>query len=268
MKKLKKDNNIVSLLKLFIIGFAVIVLGVSGYLGYKSYQNYLANKIYSVDEIVRLSDFKFEITKSEFNDIKLSLDEESVDRFGSTDIKEDCNNWSKEKTWMKAWHNDPEAPWIQFGPSEYNVCILRNDSRDEINKYVEDNQNLIIEYKITAINNVKVSDLKIEILPNTGRDLSKEADPFKHNQFFRGAQTINEAYRDEIFKYLGAPGPVMGDVLEGSLYDSYIQSKLSGDINKGLERTGYVNADIRKSEISVDIKIIYNNETRLMRIKQ
>ena len=270
MKKANKDSSKKSLLKWIILGVAVVLLGVGGYFGYKYYQDYQANKVYSVGETVGLSDFKVDITKAEFKPVDLPIDKESVAKYGTLEKQEDCESQSKENTWWRAWDNDPDAPWVQLGPSDFNICVRRNNSRDIINEYSKANSQLVVDYKITAKNNVNTSELKIELVPDSGRKLGEQVDSFNANQFFpNGAQ-----------RKIDVPG-VSGQVYTSDSYFSdgktkaftepykpYYASDLGNDINKGLERTGYAYTDIRNSENSVDVKITYKGETRLVRISR
>ena len=70
-----KNNSRHSLVKwLAISTILVVVLATGGYFGFQYYQYYQADKIYSVDDIVSLPNFKIDITKSEFKSVDLSLD--------------------------------------------------------------------------------------------------------------------------------------------------------------------------------------------------
>jgi len=261
MQKAKKDSKKKSLLKWILLGVAFVLLGVGGYFGYKYYQDYQANKVYSVGETVGLSDFRVDITKAEFKSVDLPIDKDSVAKYGELDKHEDCEKQSKENTWWRAWDNDPDAPWSQTGPSDFNICVRRNNSRDIINKYTKNNSQLVVDYKITAINNVDTSKLKIELIPDSGRKLGEQVESFNANQFFpNGAQ-----YKAPELASI-APGDMYTSESRYNPYESYKASDLGDDINKGLERTGYIYTDVRNSENSVDVKITYNGETRLVRI--
>lgn len=268
MQKAKKDSKKKSLLKWILLGVAVILLGVGGYFGYKYYQDYQANKVYSVGETVGLSDFKVDITKAEFKSVDLPIDKDSVAKYGALDKHEDCEKQSKENTWWRAWDNDPNAPWSQTGPSDFNICVRRNNSRDIINEYAKNNSQLVVDYKITAINNVDTSKLKIELIPDSGRKLGEQVESFNANQFFpNGAQrkitvprVAGQVYTSDSYYDNGKINTFTEP------YEPYHTSNVGNDINKGLERTGYIYTDIRNTESNVDIKITYNGETRLVRI--
>lgn len=163
----------------------------------------------------------------------------------------------------KAWDNDPDAPWVQLGPSDYDICNRRNLSRNTINEYLKNNDRLHIDYKIIATNNIDTTKLKIELVLDSGRKLDEQISAFKGNQFFPlGAQYKSK----ELEKVLDVPGPIYTSEREYIPYKPYFVSSLGGDINKGLERAGSISADIRKSEENIDLKVTYENQVRVIRI--
>jgi predicted negative regulator of RcsB-dependent stress response len=91
MQKAKKDSKRKSLLKWILLGVAVLLLGVGGYFGYKYYQDYQANKVYSVGETVGLSDFKVDITKAEFKSVDLPIDKVSTSNFLQHSVYSFCS---------------------------------------------------------------------------------------------------------------------------------------------------------------------------------
>lgn len=259
MLKADRDNTSKRTFKWIVLGLVIVLLGVGGYFGYKYYQDYQANKVYSVNEAVGFPNFEIKVTKAEFKPVDLPIDEKAVEKYGAINKKEDCDKESKNSTW---WNQ--VGDWNQYGPSDFNICIRRNNSRDEINKYSSENQQLVVDYKIVATNNVNTSDLKIELITDSGRELGKQVNTFNANQFFpNGAQE-----KDVLdWSIAGAPGPVYTDEWPQE-YKPYHKSDIGGDINKGLERTGYLYTDIRNSENSVDLKVTYNSQTRLVRINK
>ena len=257
MAKASKENARITPLKLVLLCLIVAGLSVGGYFGYRYYQDYQAKKVYSADDTVGMRDFNIEITKADFKPVDLPIDKKVIKKHGALDEKEDCNKLSKEATWNYISYRS--TGWMNYGPSDFNICIRRNDSRDEINKYSSANKQLAVDYKIVAKENVNTSDLKIELIPDSGRQLNKQVDAFNANQFFSdGAQEISTFAPD-------APGRVYTDEVPQE-YKPYHKSDIGGDINKGLERNGYIYTDIRNSENSVDLKISYNSEVRIIRI--
>lgn len=255
MQKVNKDDTKKLLLKWILLGFAVILLVIGGYFGFHSYQDYKANKIYSFNEIVPFPSFDVTITKAEYKKVDFPLNDSILKKYGNLDSIEDCESMSNEDTWL-----DTSLGWVQNGASKRAVCERRNKARNDIRQYINNNEQLVIDYKIVAKNNIETSKLKIELLPDSGRNLKEIV--------FIDAILSDEG-EGEIISVAGAPGPVY-DFSYGRSdgYMPYHQSSIGGDINKGLERTGYIYTDIRKSENSVDVKITYKGETRLVRISR
>lgn len=251
-----KSSNKSLITKWVLLVVVLIAAGAGGYLCYKYYQDYRANKVYSVGETVSFPDLKIDITKTEFKPVDLPLDKKSIAKYGDLEKREDCDSMSKEQTWN--FESYRSTGWMQYGPSDYNICVRRNNSRDEISKYTNENKQLVIDYKITAADNINTSKLRLELIPDSGRELGQQVNMFNANQFFE-----NSAQRK--IQIEGAPGPVYTDEWLQE-YKPYHESKIGGDINKGLERTGYIYTDIRNSEHSVDVKITYKGDTRIVRV--
>lgn len=258
--QIHKDSSNKSVKLWVVLVFISIILVAGGYFGYKYYEDYMTNKIYSVDETVKLSDFSIEITKATFKPVNLPIDKKTVEKYGDISQQEDCEKLSKTDSWVSIMRN---GEWSQYGPSAFNICHRRNDSRNEINKYSNSNSQLAVDYKITALSNVDTSKLKINLTPDSGRKLGEQVDSLSANQFFEdGAQEILD------FDF-GVPGPVYTEESRQT-YKPYFASDMGGDLNKGLSRKGYTYTDIRKSENSVDLKISYTKngqkEVRVVRI--
>lgn len=260
--KTKKINPIlVSLIAVVVIA----ALGAGVFFGLGAYQKHQEDKVYSTGDVVSFPDFDFKVTKAEFNPVNLPVDQKTVAKYGALEKQENCDTFSKENTYWKAWSGDINAPWVKYGPSEYNICIRRNDSRDEINKYSSNHKQLVVDYSVTAKSSVDTSKLTVWIEADSGRQLAKQVDAFNASQFFEGgAQELVEPLG-------GAPAPWYPDELPQK-YIPFFKSKLGGDINKGLTRTGYAYTDILNSENSVDIKVTYKkdgkNQVRLVRINR
>lgn len=260
--KTKKINPIVASVIAILV---VAILGVGGFFGVKAYEKYQEDKIYAAGDTVGFPDFDFKVTKAEFKPVNLPVDEKTVAKYGSLNKQENCDTFSKENTYWKAWDGDINAPWVKYGPSPYNICIRRNDSRNEINKYSSSNKQLVVDYSVIAKSTVDTSKLTVWIEADSGRQLAKQVDAFNANQFFEGgAQELVEPIG-------GAPAPWYPDELPQKYIPLY-KSNLGGDINKGLTRTGYAYTDIRNSENSVDIKVTYKkdgkDQVRIVRINK
>ncbi|MGH9923753.1 MAG: hypothetical protein ACRD5B_00080 [Nitrososphaeraceae archaeon] len=254
MKKANKDKSKKSLLKWIVLGVAVVLLGVGGYFGYQQYQTYLENKVYSTGETIALADFDFTITKAEFKPVNLDLNDDYVKKYGDINTKENCERFSKVKTY------DVQLK-MNVGASEYNVCIRRNDIRDSATKYVGDNSQLVVDYTIRSKGNVNSKDIQLSLTPDSGRDVTKDSGLYLGG-FQKDAQeefTTSSLFPAPVYQLFGSPT---------FTHTAYNKSELTGDINKGLERTGYIYTDVRNSENSADVKITYKGETRLVRISR
>lgn len=246
------------LLKIVAFVLASLMLVLGAYYGIQHYHNYQANRIYHVNETVEFPDFNFTVKQAEFKPVDLPLDKESVTKYGGTEKPEDCDVMSREKTWIAF----PVGSWSQYGPSDYDICKMRNDSRLPLREYLKSNSQLKVLYSITANRNISTKDLKIDMQVDSGRDLKSKVNTLNGNQFFDGCARIR-------FSGVGhIPGDTYGDgcTEEPVTYTPYKQSLLGGDLNKGLSRDGFINTDVRKSENNIDIKISYRNETRIVRI--
>lgn len=261
----KKANNKRPIITGIAAVLVIVVVGVGGFVGLKAYQKYQEDKIYAPGDTVGFPDFDFRITKAEFKPVNLPIDEETVAKYGPLDEHENCDTFSKENTYWRAWDGDVNAPWVKLGPSSYNICIRRNDSRDEINKYASSNKQFVVDYSFTAKSSVDTSKLTVWIEADSGRQLAKQVDAFNANQFFEGgAQELTDPLG-------GAPAPWYPDELPQK-YIPFFKSELGGGINKGLIRSGYAYTDIRNSENSVDIKVTYKkdgkDQVRIVRVNK
>lgn len=254
MQKAHEDPTKKSLLKWMLLGVFVLTVGAGVYFGYKYYQNYQANKIYSVNDNVGFPDFDIKVIKAEFKPVDLPLDKEEVSKYGGLEQPEDCSQLSdiprREAQIIGSFPN-PERI-IPHDPSDKTYCNWRNSSRDEIRKYSGENKQLVIDYKITSKNSVDTSKFNIELMPDSGRKLGERVNSLNDNQFLeRNDLDIHAKHTTFLVEY-----------------KPYHKSNIGDDINKGLERTGYIYTDIRNSEKSVDLKIDYRGQTRIVRISQ
>lgn len=244
---------------LFIAGIIVLIallIGAGGVVGLKAYNNSQANKIYAVGDTVKMPDFDFKVTKAQLKPVDLPIDKKTVAKYGPLTTPEDCDKFSKAPTMTFLGSPDP----VPYGPSDYNICIRRNESREGVNEYIAKNKQLTVDYTITAKHNVDTSKLTITLTPDSGRKLDEQVSSFKGTQFFSemAQEKINFGgvitYTAELpFKYI-----------------PYKQSDLGGDINKGLQRSGSIRTDIRNTEHAVDVKVAYKHDgkvqTRIVRI--
>lgn len=256
MKAKRKSKSSKKLIILSTVLSLVVVIGAGGYFGMKAYDKHQADKIYSVGDTVKIPDFNFKVTKAVFKPVDLPIDQKTVAKYGSIATHENCDALSKAST-MEFVGNPTPVP---YGPSAYNICFRRNESRDEINRYTSNNKQLNVYYMLTARGNVSTSKVRISLNPDSGRKLNLRVDAFNDTQFF--TETAQE-----LVNFLGV------ETYSAQLTSKYIpyhQSSIGGDINKGLTRTGYTYTDIRNSEHNVDIKVTYYKDgklnTRIVRV--
>lgn len=253
MNKVNRKNGF----KLSITAvIAILILCAGGFFGVKAYQKQQENKIYAVGDTIKLPDFDFKVTRAEFKVVDLPIDQKTVAKYGPLDKPEDCDTMSKAPTMTFLGNPNP----VPYGPSDYNICIRRNDSRKGINDYIAKNKQLNVDYTITAKGTVSTANLKITLIPDSGRKPDEQVYAFNGTQFF------NDSAQEKINW-----GGVMTYMPEVDIkYIPYHQSDIGGDINKGLQRTGYTYTDIRNSEHSVDVKVTYKKDgkdnTRIVRV--
>lgn len=246
MQSKKKTKNKKPLIVSAILVIAVLILGVGGFFGLKAYEKHQEDKIYSVSDKVSFPDFDFKVKKAEFKAVDLPIDQKTVAKYGPLDKPENCESMSKEET--MAFFGSPEP--MPYGPSDFNICIRRNDSRKGINDYSANNKQLTVDYQVTANSNVSTANLKIELIPDSGRKLNEQVNTFNGTQFFKDSA-------QERTEFAGVT--IYSSEVEQK-YIPYHQSEIGGDINKGLTRDGYTYTDIRNSEQSVDIKVTYKKD--------
>ncbi|MEX2014538.1 MAG: hypothetical protein WD885_01210 [Candidatus Saccharimonadales bacterium] len=237
--KLNKSNFFKNKMMIYfaiILLIALSVFSIKEYLDYRSQ----AKKVYFANEIVKLPDFELKINKTELKPVDLPFEENVVKKYGNMDKQENCKMLSD----TVGPYTDFEQAFIDSGGSLLRNsplydCELRNKARNEIKKYSEEHQQIVIDYVIQAFGNVDTSKLKITLLPDSGRDVEESV------------------FTDNPFIWFGS-------------YNPYFQDSLEGNINTGISRTGYVYTDVRKTEKVIDIIVNYEKDgeinTKLVRI--
>jgi hypothetical protein len=202
-------------------------------------------------------DFSVVVTKAEAKPVNLPIKNELVQQYGGLDKDENCDTFSKASSMIRVTFNSSTpTQTLPYGPSDYNLCVRRNDSSNAIKQYSEANRQLVVDYKITANGTVSTSQVKVQLIPDSGRKLNEQVDSLNCNEFIDpstfdldGIRTTNT---------------------DCSKYIPYFQSEIGSNISKGLMRSGYLYTDVRNTEKSADFILSYyhNNErnTRTMRI--
>mgnify|MGYP003463272500 CR=1 FL=1 len=234
MRKQRERSNKKTILKTVFLFCTLVLLVLAGFFGLKAYDKYLADKIYLVGDVMNYPDFSVDITKVSVKAVDLPIEKNIVGEYGGLDNNENCDTFSKAS--IVIW---PGSKFQENTPSEYFKCIVRNSSRIEIKQYSKSNKQLVIDFRITAKETVDTQQIKIELIPNSGRELNKTE--------------------------LGG-----NSLIWFKQYHPYHQSDLGKDISKELIRTGYLYADVRNTEDTVDFIMSYShdgkNSIRTMRI--
>jgi len=254
--KLKGEKTIKWLALPVII--SLIVAG--GFYGYDKYKQYNSDRIYTTNEVIRFDDLIFSVSKAEFQNVNLTLDNEFVTKHG-LDTQENCNDLSRSNTWTTDILRGGEEIWgRQSGVSDYEVCTERNKSRTAISKYLSNNKRLVVTYKISAIRTVATKDFNIALMPDSGRNVAASMD-WLNNEARWTHKIKTDTHR-------GVTRTVYDSWTIFPIYKAFSKTDLGSDVNKGLDRTGNVSTDIRSDERNIDIKITYKDETRIMRINR
>lgn len=252
-KRSKKKPIIIAFI--VIVGLALLTTG--GIFGLKAYDKHQEDKIYSVGETMHYPDFNVVVTKAEAKPVNLPIKNELVQQYGGLDKDENCDTFSKASSLINVkFNSSTPIQALPNGPSDYNLCIRRNDSRKAIKQYSETNRQLVVDYKITANESVSTSQVRVQLIPDSGRKLNEQVDSLNCNEFidpstfdFGDTRTSNT----DCFKYI-----------------PYFESELGGNISKGLTRSGYLYTDVRNNESSTDFILSYFhkgvNNTRTVRI--
>lgn len=175
-QKQSKNKHIITIIGVIV---ALALLTVGGVFGLKDYHKQQADKIYSVGQTMRYPGFSVEITKAEAKPVNLPIKKELVQQYGGLAKDENCATFSKAST--MTYLGTPQA--VPYGPSDYNLCVRRNDSRKAIKQYSEENRQLVVDYKITANDAMSTSQVKVQLIPDSGRRLNEQVDSLNCNEF-------------------------------------------------------------------------------------
>jgi len=227
-----------------------VILGLlvgGGFFAHNKYQDYLNNKIYTVNESVGLSDFTLSVSTPSYTTPELTEPQEKIAAFGDINTPEDCSkypylSWQTNGVDITSLSYDENA-YEKAHPSA-RFCEWRNDSRKKIQAYIADNKRVSIDYKLTANSTVDSKDIKVAVMLDSGRDANKPASQFDYDPLL-------SAKYAPAFDYT---------------YKPYSETQLGGNINKGITRSQNVSFDVRNAEKTIDLRVTYKGETRLVRI--
>jgi len=237
-------------IKWLLLPVLIALLVAGGFFGYHKYQQYLNDKIYAVNEEIGLSDFTLTVSSPTYTTPPLNEPQEKIAAFGDINTPEDCSKYTflnmppsldfnDRSTWVD------ENDWEKAHPSG-KYCQWRNDSRKKIQSYLADNKRVSINYKITAKGTVDSKDIQVAVMLDSGRDAKKPVSQFDYDALLSTNYT-------PAFNYT---------------YRPYSETQLGGNINKGITRSQNVSFDVRNNEKTIDLKVTYKGQTRLVRISR
>lgn len=246
-----KSRGYKTLKWLLIPVVAALLIG-GGFFANNKYKDYMSDKIYSTEETIDFPDFTLKVDKPSFSTIRISVPQDKASRYGGLDVNEDCSKYPEDNNQPKDYYNEATRKWVFYSANDWERdhptagrCESRNDSRSTINKYISNNERIDLSYSLTAKNNVTASKINVSLMPDSGRSLSSDATLFDYDSL------LSKGYADYNYEY--KPNG---------------ETKLEGDINKGITRRVTTKADIRKSENTIDLKVVYMGEQRIIRINK
>lgn len=224
-------------IKWLLLPLVIVLLLIGGLYTYNKHSQYLADKIYSVSDTVKLDSFDFKITNTSedaltFNtkDIDMSLLNCEIINY---DVNWDSRPFSFDSSNPKHFYNHDEC-------SEYN------SDRDSANSYISDyDSKMTVSYQVEANDTMRGKDLHIEVLPDSGRTVVLNA----------GSGSGDKQY--SFMWNLGKKDYVANPV-----------SDFGGDLNKGLTRKGTIGFDLKKTEQTIDLIVKYHDQIRTIRISR
>ena len=241
-----------------VLSLAILIAIAGSFYIYNRISEYNANKIYTPNEKIAFKDFTLTFSNIKFSEIDLPIDQDFL-KIGGIGTQVDCSAYSDAGTWIPLWWLRGNEGLAKTGISDRKVCEQQNSIRNDLTSYLKDNKKLSITYAIKANETVHPGELKIETTVDSGRDLKSNKNLSTKDRLTYKA--VDEAYG-------GITHTTYDDWYIMPVYHSYESSNLGGDIDKGLSRVGTINTDIRNNENDIDIKVTYQNQTRLMRISR
>lgn len=201
-------------IKWLLIPVVIALVGGGVFYAYHNYQQSMKDKVYSAGDVIKLPEFDFTVSKVDFSKIPLNTKDVNLD-----DRKDCSNDQSHECT----WYNWP-----------------RSNAQNYLNEYYRAN----IEYSVDAKEPVQGKDLKVSVVPDSGREII----------FNTGSES-----NDDLYSFLW--------VLKLD-YTANPKSDFGGMVNRGIVRKGSLGVDLKNSEKVFDIVVSYHGETRIIRISR
>lgn len=236
-------------IKWLLLPVVIALLVAGGLFAYRQYQQYLNDKIYTANEAIGLSDFTLIVSSPAYTTPPLNEPQEKIAAFGDINTPEDCSKYP----WLSWQTNGVDIMSLTYDDNAYEkahpsarYCEWRNDSRKKIQSYLADNKRVSIDYKVTAKSTVDSKDIQVAVMLDSGRDATKPASQFDYDPL------LSTRYYPA-FDYT---------------YKPYSETQLGGNINKGITRSQNITFDVRNSEKTIDLKVSYKGQTRLVRLNR
>lgn len=128
--------------------------------------------------------------------------------------------------------------------AEKHDCDWYNWPRRNAQNYISEYTRATISYEVAANESINGKQLHIEVLPDSGRKIAYNTGSESNDDLFSWAWVLNLNY------------------------NANPKSDFGGDLNKGLTRKGTIGVDLKNAERTIDLKVSYKGETRLIRISR
>lgn len=206
----------------------IVALLLSGWYIYYLHQQNIQDRIYSVGDTIPFSVFDLKITGVDKQQIPLNISRDDL-------ILIDCDSLSYGYNYAAG------APYNEHGWNNKRECMKYHEAKQYLDDY---DIRMKVEYEVSAKDTVRGNALGFTVLPDSGRKIDLNA----------GSDTGHDQY-----SFLR---------LMGVHYNANPASDFGGNLNRGLTRSGYVSADMRRDEQSIDIQVHYGNESRIIRLSR
>jgi len=224
-------------IKWLALPIILVMLVVGGFFANGKYNQYLANKIYTINDNIKTNDLDFKIIDVSKNTLPFNAQDADLNTLNCDII----NYGYKWVSFSKGGSYDSSNPHEFVIPSD---CSHYNEVRDKARKYIADyDSRMTITYQVDAKNTVVGKDLHIEVIPDSGREIV--------------LNTNSDNSRYSFMKDIGKKD-----------YIANPTSDFGGNLNKGLSRKGTVGFDLQKTEKVVDIIVKYHDDNRTIRINR
>jgi hypothetical protein len=222
-------------IKWLVLPVVLALLVVGGLYANNRYNHYLADKIYTVGDTIRIDDFDFKITNVSKDVLPFTTQGIDLTILNCDNIKYDSS------------FNGSTFVYDSSNPHEFydsSDCSQYNSAREQAKQYVANyTARMTVSYQVAAKDTMYGKDLRIEVLPDSGRTVVSNA----------GAGSGDKQY--SFMWSIGKKGYVANPA-----------SDFGGDLSKGLTHKGTVGFDLQKTEQTVDVIVKYHSQSRTIRI--